>query len=105
MAGLPPIRTFLRPTLAAIAAAGGECSNDQIRLTVAQRLALSEEQILTPHGSKGNRTELEYRLAWARTTLRTAGHVQAAGPRRWRLTTGGWDQIGSLESDWNTESP
>ncbi len=93
MMAVPPISEYLVPTLIAIAAAGGECSNDDIRLAVVQRLGLQASQVAARHGATGNRTEFEYRLAWARTSLRTKGLLAAAGSRRWKLTDDGWAEV------------
>lgn len=90
---VPSIGELMLPSLAAIGDAGGEATNDQIRETVACRLALSSDAVARTHGPKGTRTELEYRLAWARTRLAKHGWLEPAGPRRWRLTTSGWAEL------------
>jgi restriction system protein len=63
--------------LEAIEACGGAATNREISEYVASNLALSAEQISAPHGEfgEGGRTELEYRLAWARTRLRGKGKI------------------------------
>jgi restriction system protein len=90
---VPPIGDLMMPSLAAVAEAGGEASNDEIRAAVGRLLGLSSDTMQMQHGPKGTRTELEYRLAWARTRLSKAGLVEAVGPRRWRLTPSGWTKV------------
>lgn len=50
---------------------GGSATISEITESVAKRLGLSEEQQAIPRGQ--GRTELEYRLAWARTKLKLVG--------------------------------
>jgi restriction system protein len=55
---------------------------------VAADLELSEEQmaVLCGHGS---RTLLDYRLAWARTLLRSSGVIANDAPCQWSITQAG----------------
>ena len=46
---------------------------------------VSESIVSIPHGNSG-RTELEYRLAWARTGLRRAGFVENSARGVWSVT-------------------
>ena len=93
----------MMPSLRAVEDATGVASNDQIRESVVRRLALSPEAVRLPHGPKGKRTELEYRLAWARTRLSKRGWLEPAAPRMWRLTTAGWTALAKEPGDSGTE--
>lgn len=62
---------------------------------VVEALGLSLEQVREPHGAT-SRTEVEYRLGWARTRLRQEGLVELVEKKRWRLTARGWDRASGL---------
>ncbi len=61
----------------------------QINERVAKILRLSEEQKTVPHSPEGNRTEIQYRTAWARTSLRLAGLLDNQRTGYWALTREG----------------
>lgn len=63
---------------------GGQGSNAEIAARVADLMALDVEQRAVPHGQDG-RTEMEYRIAWARTRLGKSGKIERSGPGKWRL--------------------
>ncbi|MBK8998670.1 MAG: winged helix-turn-helix domain-containing protein [Myxococcales bacterium] len=71
--------------MTALRALGGAASNDEIETHVAAALGLSEAQRTLRHGQDGTRTELGYRLAWARTRLKEAGVIVGDGHGRWRI--------------------
>jgi restriction system protein len=76
------------PTLSAIKRAGGSASNAEIMDAVAADLKLTEEQRGLLCG-RGSRTLLDYRLAWARTFLRTMGAITNVAPCQWSITESG----------------
>jgi restriction system protein len=76
------------PTLCAIKRAGGSASNSEIMDAVAVDLKLTEEQRSLLFG-RGSRTLLDYRLAWARTFLRTMGAIKNDAPCQWSITDSG----------------
>jgi len=91
---LPSIQGFLEPVLRALATMQGAGTTAEIRASVVRLLALEPGVVDRPHGrGRDRRTELEYRLAWARTRLRKQGLVEPDGPRRWRLTDAGWRAV------------
>ena len=79
------------PTLKALRVLGGCGSIKDIAKVVISQMELPEELVSQPHGS-GRQTELEYRLAWARTVLKECGFVN--NPKRgvWALTDEGYLQ-------------
>ena len=60
---------------------GGVTTNEQIRAEVITSLGLSDGAVSTIHA--GNRTEIEYRLAWARTIAKKKNLIKSAGPKQW----------------------
>ncbi|MBK7578935.1 MAG: winged helix-turn-helix domain-containing protein [Myxococcales bacterium] len=82
---LPTQAELQEPVLAALRELGGSATNEQLELHVGNALRLTAAQREARHASVGVRTELAYRLAWARTRLKQAGAIVGDGPRRWRL--------------------
>ena len=84
---VPQLKDLLNPTLKAIRALGSSGSNSEIRDKVIELLALPDEVINAPHGGKSqSRSELEYRLAWARTKLKRSGFIENSERGIWSLT-------------------
>ena len=86
-ADLPRPTELTAVVLRAIQAAGGQATNTQISEWAAQDLGLSAEQLGLLHDpilGRG-RTELEYRLAWARTRLKHEGRIQRRSAGVWAL--------------------
>ena len=67
--GVPTYDKLLNPTLAALHHLGGSASILELRDQVIENLQLPQDIVEQPHTGKTNQTELEYRLAWARTYL------------------------------------
>ena len=82
-----PTSTELKPYLMeALRKLGGEADNAKLSDYIAKQLQLSDALLEVAHDPKrGRRTEFEYRLAWARTRLRTEGRIERAGSKVWRL--------------------
>lgn len=59
----------------------GVATNEQIRTEVIKLLGLSEIAVSTIHS--GKRTEIEYRLAWARTIAKKKNLIRSSGPKQW----------------------
>jgi restriction system protein len=85
---LPQAPQLMQPTLQAIDAAGGSATIQEITQRVVDALGLTEEQQAIPHKG-GSRTELEYRLAWARTYLKLISAVENSGRGVWSITDRG----------------
>jgi 5-methylcytosine-specific restriction protein B len=85
---VPYFEELLQPTLNALHQLGGVQAIKAIDKQVIQSLALASEDIVQPHGDT-KQTELEYRLAWARTYLKHYGLI--VNPKRgaWTLTEQG----------------
>ena len=85
---LPTAANLTQPVLKALSALGGVASNEQIEELVAADLGLSREESSRLHGEsgKGRRTELGYRIAWARTRLRREGKIVNRAKGMWALS-------------------
>ena len=71
---MPTYRELMNPLLHALRELGGSGSIEEIAQKVAELSDLPEEILNLPHNpEKSSRTEIEYRLAWARTYLKKYG--------------------------------
>ncbi len=85
---LPSYDQLLWPTLAAVHALGHSAKIEEIDEKVIEQEGLTEQQIAVLH-QDGPRSEVEYRLAWARTYLKGMGALD--NPKRgvWETTDTG----------------
>ena len=60
-----------------------EVSNEKLRDLVIRRLSLPQRLIDEIHS--GKRTELEYRLAWARTIAKQRGLIESTSRCKWKF--------------------
>jgi len=68
-----------------VKALGGSARLDEIDEKVIEEEGFSDEQLSVLHG-EGPRTQIEYRLAWARTYLKGMGALRSAGRGIWEAT-------------------
>jgi len=89
-AEIPTYVDLLWPTLCAVRELGHSARLDEIDERVIEREEFSDDQVAALHG-EGPRSELEYRLAWARTYLKGMGLLASASRGVWETTTSGRD--------------
>lgn len=90
MKELPTFDRYMNPILDALRALGGSATILELVDKVTTAMGLSEEQLQVLHDPEhGNRTEAEYRMAWARTYLKKAGYVENSERGVWALTPQG----------------
>ena len=85
---VPSYDQLLNPTLEALHGLGSSASIDEIVGKVIENLSLPKEVVEQPHG-RGNETELEYRLSWARTYLKKFGLIDNSARGVWSLSAEG----------------
>jgi len=83
----PAYTFFFDPTLRALDELGGSGSNEEIYNRVLAITHLSTDVINEMHNF--TMTEVEYRLAWARTYLKNFGAIESSKQRVWALTAKG----------------
>lgn len=83
---VPQFHELMVPTLDAIRALGGSASIHEITSQVIETMALPTQVTQIPHG-KGSQTELEYRMAWARTYLKKVDLLENSARGVWSLTS------------------
>lgn len=87
-AEIPPYQDFLWPAVVALRTLGGSASIDELLEQVIVQQGYSEEQQAVLHGD-GPRTEIGYRLAWARSYLKGMGLADNSQRGVWSLTEAG----------------
>ena len=83
----PDSSTLETSVLKAIKANGGLAKTAEIDKFVIEDLKLSSEQLVQIRS--GNRTEIQYRLAWVRTKAKSRGLIEKVTNRTWKLTEKG----------------
>ena len=84
---VPQFDALFNPILQAIKKLGGSASIAELDEEITNSVHLSDEDIAEPHGERG--TELQYRLAWARTYLKAFGLLDNTARGVWVLTEKG----------------
>ena len=74
----------MKPVLQALLQLGGSGTIEEINEQVYTNLKVSDTLLQIPHGNNG-RTEIEYRLAWARTYLRKSALIENSARKVWAL--------------------
>jgi len=82
---VPSYNDLINPTLKALQALDGSGKIDEIYTEVVKLLTLPDAVLDIPHGN-GSRSELEYRLAWARTYLKRYGVIENSARGVWSIT-------------------
>jgi restriction system protein len=86
--GVPTYDQLLWPTIRALESLGGSGALSEINERVVELETYSPEQQAVVHGD-GPQTEIEYRLAWARTYLKMMGLAENSSRGVWTLTEHG----------------
>lgn len=85
---LPPAHSLAWVTVRALRELGDSGKIQEITEKAVELAGLSEDQQAVPH-KVGSRTEVEYRLAWARTLCKDLGLVTNSERGVWNLTEAG----------------
>lgn len=87
---VPEYRQYFNPILQALKTLGGSATIEELNARVAADMKLSEETLAVPHGPEhAGRSEVAYRMAWARTYLKAAGLITNSERGVWALTADG----------------
>ncbi len=84
---LPNAGDLLKPVLLALISLGGSGSVEEIEREVIKSLNVSDH--LASLVRSGSRTELNYRLSWARTRGKNLGYIERKSFKFWVLTEKG----------------
>jgi len=81
---MPKYHELMNPLLKALRELGGSGSIEEISGKVSESLGLPEDILAIPHDpEKSGQTEVEYRLAWARTYLKKYGLIENSDRGVW----------------------
>ncbi|ACO46764.1 restriction endonuclease [Deinococcus deserti] len=86
---IPKYHEFFNPLLGAMHALGGSATLAELDEEVVRSMKLPPEVAEIPHGEAGRTTEVQYRLAWARTYLKKYGLITNSSQGVWVLTPEG----------------
>ena len=87
---IPTYDSLMNPIFQALKGLGGSGTIEEINAKVAEISKLSDSQLEFLHDPKrGGQTEVEYRLAWARTYLKRFGVLENSSRGVWALTSAG----------------
>jgi restriction system protein len=83
---MPKYHELMNPLLEALRELGGSGSIEEISTKVSEKLELPDEILSIPHDpNRSSQTEIEYRLAWARTYLKKYGLLDNSSRGVWVL--------------------
>lgn len=83
---IPKQADFINPTIDALHELGGSGKNDEIYDEVIKIMNLPDEAIDYPHLGSERQTEVQYKLAWARTYLKAYGILDNSERSVWIIT-------------------
>lgn len=87
---VPVYQDYMNPMLAVLRNAGEPLSIEELERRVTEAMGLPAEVVTIPHDpAKPERSEVGYRMAWARTYLKKAGLLSNPRPGMWGLTDEG----------------
>ena len=85
---LPTRDELLNPLLEALKSLGGSASIAELNDKVAEVAGLTEEQLAVPHGDNRG-SQVAYRLAWTRSSLKQYRLLENSSRGVWALTAAG----------------
>lgn len=83
---VPQYDKLMIPVLNALISLGGSGTIEEINEKVYEMQNFSEETLQIPHGEAGSPSQIDYRLAWARTYLKKFGLIENSARGVWTLT-------------------
>jgi restriction system protein len=90
MAEVPTFDEYMKPMIAALRRLGGSATIPELYDAVVDEMKLTEEQLAILHDpERGDRSEVGYRMAWARTYLKKTGFLTNSERGVWALTPAG----------------
>lgn len=83
---VPNYATLINATYSALKKLGGSGKNDEINEKAAELLNLPDDILEVPHLNSSSLSEVNYRMAWARTLLKKAGALENSARGVWSIT-------------------
>lgn len=82
---IPTFDQLMNPLIEALRALGGSGAIDEINEKVFELQKIPQEILDIPHGKQGSISEVEYRLAWTRTYLKSFGILENSKRGVWAI--------------------
>lgn len=82
---VPKLESLVNSVVKALVLLGGSGTNEEINEKVYEIENLSEDILKIPHAEESSRSEINYKLAWARTYLKLFGIVENSARKVWSL--------------------
>lgn len=82
---VPKLESLVNSVVKALVLLGGSGTNEEINEKVYEIENLSEDILKIPHAEEGSGSEVNYKLAWARTYLKLFGVVENSARKVWSL--------------------
>lgn len=84
---VPNYPQLVTATFKSLKTLGGSGTNNEISKKASEILELSDEILAIPHVNDGGLSEVNYRLAWARTFLKLYGAIENSARSVWSITS------------------
>lgn len=84
---MPTFDQLMNPLFQGLRKLGGSGTIEEVNQKVFESEKIPDSVLEIPHGDKGGQTEVEYRLAWARTYLKKFGLIENSSRGIWSLTS------------------
>lgn len=84
---IPSFDQFMNPIIRALHSLGGSGTIDEINEKIFEMERIPAEVLSLPHGDQSSRSEVEYRIAWARTYLKKYGILENSSRGVWSLAS------------------
>jgi restriction system protein len=82
---LPKSQDLIPALIKVLTIAGKPLSNSELETSVIQELGIPSNLVQILHS--GKRTELQYRLAWARTKAKSSGLISSPARETWMINS------------------
>lgn len=96
---IPEYSKLVEATYAALKFLGGSGKNNEINDKAVEILNLSDEVCSIPHLNSSSLSEVNYRLAWARTLLKNYGAIENSARSVWSITVG-FSNVDNVDGDY-----
>lgn len=83
---MPPYAKLVEATFSALKILGGSGKNDEINSRAVDMLDIADDALDILHNDNTSLTEINYRLAWARTLLKNYGAITNSARGVWTIT-------------------
>ncbi len=84
---IPSFDQFMNPIVKALHSLGGSGTIDEINEKIFEMERIPAEVLSLPHGDQSSISEVEYRIAWARTYLKKYGILENSSRGVWSLAS------------------